>query len=78
MFICIYAIPYMKKAKYRRLFPSKEYNVCPVDILLICFQWDFFENTGNQENTAWKKSFGQKNLQSIKQEKTINLEKEEL
>ena len=50
----------MKKAKYRRLFSSKEYNLCPVDIHLICFQWDFFENTGNQENTACKKSFGQK------------------
>ena len=59
----------MKKAKYRRLFPSQEYNLCPVDLHLICFQWDFCENTGNQENTAWKKSFGQKNLQSIKQEK---------
>ena len=68
----------MKKAKYRRLFSAKEYYLCPVDIHLICFQWDFFENTGNQENTARKKSFGQKNLQSIKQEKNINLEKEEL
>ena len=78
MFICIYAIPYMKKSKIQKTIFFKRINLCPVDIHLILFQWNFFENTGNQENTAWKKSFGQKNLQSIKQEKTINLEKEEL